>query len=317
MRVTLAGFGGALAGLSFARRGRLAAAASAVSSAASSSITSGNSSRIVSGASLAGSTTPSTNNIGKKRLQRQLTPIVRTIPPSTKPYVDRELPVAWALACMTFSGVVEGTRIISPTSVVWELIYGESKADESSNYGDVKKSNFDEAIPFLKSMNENVLKSSMVAISDYMIGGAIAGAIFKGSAVRSSAGAKMDTSIMGMASSSGRAISGIFPGAALGLFAGVAIVAMDYAQVLVKERLGHGEEEEDDEHVYHEVEVEMQIPDDIKAMSNEELMISIENLKNSMSDTSRQKDDIELTSSDDHKEVRDLISMLGFRPHRS
>ena len=58
-------------------------------------------------------------------------------------------------------------------------------------------------------------------------------------------------------------------------------------------------------------------PDDIKAMSNEELMISIENLKNSMSDTSRQKDDIELTSSDDHKEVRDLISKLGFRPHRS
>lgn len=225
--------------------------------------------------------------------------------------------MTWALACMTFAGVVEGTRIISPTSVVWELINGESKEADSSNDGDVKESNVDEAIPFLQSMNENVLKSSMVAISDYMIGGAIAGAIFKGSAVRSSAGAKMDTSIMGMASSPGRAISGILPGAALGLFAGVAIVAMDHAQVLVKERLGHEEGEAYGEHVYHEVDVEMEIPEDVKAMSNEELMISIENLKNSMSDTFRQKDDIELTSSDDHKEVRDLISKLGFRPHRS
>jgi hypothetical protein len=338
MRVTVAGFGGALAGLSFARKGRLAAAAaSAAASAASRSSTSSasasainSSSRIVSGASSVGSTTSSTNNsIGKKRLQRQITPIVRSIPPSTKPYVDRELPVAWALACMTFAGIVEGTRIISPTSVVWELVHGETMIDESSSSGshdddDTVMHDDEETIPFLQSINAKLLNSSMVTISDYMLGGAVAGALFKGSAVRSSAGAKMDASIMGISSTTfsthstvrGRALSGIFPGGALGLLAGVAIVAMDHAQILAEENLGHRYESDDDD-VYHGVDVEMEIPADIRAMSNEELMQSIENLKNRMSDISREEDNIELTPKDGRTEVRDLISMLGFRPHRS
>jgi hypothetical protein len=340
MRVTVAGFGGALAGLSFARRGRLAAAAasaatsaasrSSISSASASASAINSSSRIVSGASSVGSTTSSTNNsIGKKRLQSQVTPIVRSIPPSTKPYVDRELPVAWALACMTFAGIVEGTRIISPTSVVWELMHGETMIDESSSSGshdddDTVMHNDEATIPFLQSINAKLLNSSMVTISDYMLGGAVAGALFKGSAVRSSAGAKMDASIMGISSSTfptnstvrGRTLSGIFPGAALGLLAGFAIVAMDHAQILVEENLGHWYESDDDD-VYHDVDVEMEIPADIKAMSNEELMQSIENLKNRMSDISREEDNTEVTPKNGYREVRDLISMLGFRPHRS
>ncbi len=322
MRVSLAGFGGALAGLSFARRGRLAAASSAATSAANRSGASnasgsggGCGGRVVSNASLGGSTASSTNNVGKKRLQRQSTPIVRTIPPSTKPYVDRELPVAWALACMTFAGIVEGTRIISPTSMIWKSMNGESTTDD--NIGRSSATDCKETTPFMQ----------LVTISDYMVGGAIAGALFKGSAVRSTAGAKMDASIMGISAPRnspirGRAMSGIFSGAALGLLAGVAIVAMDHAQVLVIENLGHGEDDDDgDDGVYHEIEVRgLEIPDDIKAMSNEELMKSIENLKTSMSDTSRQKDDVKelpAAGTDEHNiEVRDLISMLGFRPHR-
>ena len=325
LRVSLAGFGGALAGLSFARRGRLAAASSAATSAAnrssgvSNTRRSGSGSRIVvSNASLGGSTTASTNNVGKKRLQRQLTPIVRTIPPSTKPYVDRELPVAWALACMTFAGIVEGTRIISPTSMIWKSTTDDNSSKSTS-------SDCAETTPFMQLMNEKEMHSSMVTISDYMVGGAVAGAIFKGSAVRSTAGAKMDASIiMGISASRnspirGRAMSGILPGAVLGLLAGVAIVAMDHAQVFVIQYLDHGGDDDDDG-VYHEIEVGLEIPDDIKAMSNEELMKSIENLKTSMSDTSRQKDDVEQVPgarTDENNEVRDLISMLGFRPYPS
>ena len=61
----------------------------------------------------------------------------------------------------------------------------------------------------------------------------------------------------------------------------------------------------------------MEIPADIQAMSNEELLKSIEDLKNSMSDTPRQKHESIDMSVRTQEEVRDLISMLGFRPYRS
>ena len=77
--------------------------------------------------------------------------------------------------------------------------------------------------------------SALCAISDYAIGGAVAGAVFRGSAVRTRLGARGISSTVG----GGRPfLSGILPGAVLGLSAGIAIVALDWARILLDERFG-------------------------------------------------------------------------------
>ena len=77
--------------------------------------------------------------------------------------------------------------------------------------------------------------SALCAISDYAIGGAVAGAVFRGSAVRTRLGARGISSAVG----GGRPfLSGILPGAVLGLSAGIAIVALDRARILLDERFG-------------------------------------------------------------------------------
>ena len=152
MRVSLAGFGGALAGLSFARRG---AAARQVAS------------------HLSKVKTPSQLGTKKPRLQKQR-PIIRSMPPTTTPYVDRELPTAWAVACMSFAGIVEVTRKISPTTFMWELIHHFEDESESETEKikdcDIKA-----------QANNEQLDPSVANISDYIIGGIFAGALFKGS----------------------------------------------------------------------------------------------------------------------------------------
>ena len=206
MRITLAGFGGALAGLSFARR----RGSSAIVTAATRQATKNEQS-----AKLLG---------GKKRLKRQ-TEIVRSTPPTTTPYQDRELPTAWAIACMSFAGVVEVTSKLSPTTFGWQLAR-ELKVEGTPE----------------------TLDSSITQISDYIIGGSIAGALFKGSAVRTKTGARLDASIMGNNNLSTspisslkaitRPLSGILPGAALGLIAGISMIALDRAQIMVEEKFG-------------------------------------------------------------------------------
>ena len=81
MRISLAGFGGALAGMSLSRRGVVASAVAA---------------KVVVNAKSTVDTVG--RNIGKKRLQSQQT-VVRTTPP-TAGIVDRDLPTAWAVSSM-------------------------------------------------------------------------------------------------------------------------------------------------------------------------------------------------------------------------
>lgn len=286
MRITLAGFGGALAGLSFARR----RGGSAIAAAATRKATKNEQS-----AKLLG---------GKKRLKRQ-TQIIRSTPPTTTPYQDRELPTAWAIACMSFAGVVEVTRKLSPTTFGWELAR-ELKVEGTPE----------------------TLDSSITQISDYIIGGAIAGALFKGSAVRTKTGTRLDASIMGnnLSTSSNsslkaitRPLSGILPGATLGLVAGISMIALDRAQIMVEEKFGNKEDNDNDEVLVDRQEDDTTIiPQDIKQLTNEELMKEIERIKSGNIPTSQidrsTADNIEVMD-DEHKQVHDLLYGLGFRKH--
>ena len=280
MRITLAGFGGALAGLSFARR----RGSSAIVTAATRQATKNEQS-----AKLLG---------GKKRLKQQ-TQIIRSTPPTTTPYQDRELPNAWAIACMSFAGVVEVTSKLSPTTFGWQLAR-ELKVEGTPE----------------------TLDSSITQISDYIIGGAIAGALFKGSAVRTKTGARLDASIMGnnnLSTSSslktikGRPLSGILPGAALGLIAGISMIALDRAQIMVEEKFGNIEDDNIEAIVDRQEDDTTIIPQDIKQLTNEELMKEIEMIK---SGGNIQTSLVSEVTDDEHKQVHDLIYALGFRKHQ-
>ena len=172
-------------------------------------------------------------------------------------YSDRELPTAWAVACAAFAGVVDFVRAVSPSTVVRDLLLapppsatrggggrgwgGEkerrttttatttSDEDEDDDDGDgIASSAYGWSITPLDP-------SALCAISDYAIGGAVAGAVFRGSAVRTRLGARGISSTVG----GGRPfLSGILPGAVLGLSAGIAIVALDWARILLDERFG-------------------------------------------------------------------------------
>jgi len=281
MRITLAGFGGALAGLSFARR----RGGTAITAATRQATKNEQSAKLLG---------------GKKRLKQQ-TQIIRSTPPTTTPYQDRELPNAWAIACMSFAGVVEVTRKLSPTTFGWELAR-ELKVEGTPE----------------------TLDSSITQISDYIIGGAIAGALFKGSAVRTKAGARLDASIMGnnLSTSSNstlkaitRPLSGILPGAALGLVAGISMIALNHAQIMVEEKFGNKEDNDNDE-VIVDSQDETIIPQDVKLLTNEELMKEIEMIKSGNIQTSQVDSTSEKEGMDDeHKQVHDLLYGLGFRKH--
>ncbi len=240
-------------------------------------------------------------------------PIVRRTPPSSRQYVDRELPAAWAMACMAFAGIIEFTRMVSPTSVLLNsysmMARGNDTEDSLEHETEVKNEN-DSGITVEKNdkNDENNLnfaqqnlgdncRQSLTKISDYVIGGSIAGALFQGSAVRTRAGARIDASLVGLSSTAmgnargvlrGKPLSGLIPGAALGLMAGFAIVSVDILQekaVKYFESDGHGSNvDENDDSAMENVQEkkiakEEAIPEDIRRMSNEDLLKSIENLK--------------------------------------
>ena len=93
MRITLAGFGGALAGISISRRGGLGTTAA----------------NKVQTLTKASATAPSSSSNVKRLSRQQRRQAIRSAPPVLRPTIDRELPSAWAVACMAFAGVVEFT----------------------------------------------------------------------------------------------------------------------------------------------------------------------------------------------------------------
>jgi hypothetical protein len=386
MRISLAGFGGALAGMSLARRGASASASAIARRVANSPVVPPPGAVLPAAAADA---TAKTKNggakasaavaavvagSGKRRLQRQQTIVRASPPPAALPhrYSDRELPTAWAVACAAFAGVVEFVRAVSPSAVVRDLLLApppsatmgggdgdgggeEERRTTTPTTSDEDDDDDDDGDGIASSAyGWSIIPldpSALCAISDYAIGGAVAGAVFRGSAVRTRLGARgISSAVVG-----GRRpfLSGILPGAVLGLSAGIAIVALDRARILLDERFGvrpdprrGDDDDDDDDHDYTTVDssslaerADAQIPADIRAMSNEELAKSIESLRrgddagggggsssssspsisssSSAAEPSRLEDVGATTDDEGGEETRDLFSAIGFRPHPS
>ena len=234
---------------------------------------------------------------------------------------------------MAFAGVVEFTRLVSPTTFVSQFV-----TTPSSLEGEADNEVTEDSKTLLVNKEETI-KQYGTTIIDYMIGGGIAGALFKGSAVRTPAGARIDASIMGSSSISSstatsslnaiksRPLSGILPGAALGLLAGVTIVTMEYAQKQVEESFGEDVVDEETDLNAENVSKNNNddIPADIKAMTTEELLASIQNLKSGRDESSKHhqgkeaqgEPDTERTVNNVFTEDKapNLLYSLGFRPH--
>jgi hypothetical protein len=275
MRISLAGFGGAMAGLSLSRRAALARTANSVL----------------------------TKNINKtatikKHVINRHHPLATRTGDGTSYAVDRELPAAWAMACMTFTGVIEFTRFASPSGFAIDLASKLSADEEKQtndtndidggedvNLNDATEQSAKFSVPIdLSWLSEPATQTTIKTIADYTIGGALGGALFAGSAVRTSAGRKIDAAILGTATRTGGPLAGLLPGAGLGLLAGVTIVTVDYVRERLEEQFGE-EDEQLDELPQESNNIEAAssntetIPAHIKSMSNEELAKAIQDIK--------------------------------------
>ena len=278
MRISLAGFGGAMAGLSISRR-------AALSRTIPSSIVSSN----------------ATSTTKKKHLIHRHHPMAARSNEGTalnSHAIDRELPAAWSMACMAFTGVIEFTRFASPSRLVIDMVTQLKLAD-----GDVKDENISvekkenkhteddeggqEETPTVPSGHiwfQPINNQTITTITDYTIGGALGGALFNGSPIRTTAGRKIDASLLSAAIRGGP-MAGLLPGAGLGLLAGVAIMSIEFATKMLQDNFGEMEEEKLEDEVISSKEGkprpdnEEAVPAHIKAMSNEELAKAIEDLK--------------------------------------
>jgi len=149
--ISIAGFGGALAGLSMARRGSI-------------------STHMFSGSSIS-----SSGSYQTMYMQQQMQ------------YMN-QLPYLWAMCCATFAGIIEFSSLISPTGMVLQVL--REKKILLSHDDDSLKLNHDKvsaSVPFSSNAKSSFLhwddKSTSI-LGDYVLGGAIAGALFKGSQIR-------------------------------------------------------------------------------------------------------------------------------------
>lgn len=246
-RVALAGFGGAIAGLSISRRRAGAISLARVDAA----VSGGSKRRRRRGGSAADSS---------RQRNRQGGASAGGSSPSA-PYVDQDLPSTWAFACLTFAGITESTRLLSPTTLFSDLlervndsfVYDNASGhnDEKTNATTCKEDEEKEketiaGMSWVSQMPKVDLPASTPTISsedirsicDYVIGGSIAGAVFKGGSIQTSAGArwaKRAGSNPGMTATATRAsfMAGLIPGATLGLLAGILQVGAGHLEKML------------------------------------------------------------------------------------
>ena len=133
----------------------------------------------------------------------------------TAAYIDHNLPSKWAVACGSFVGVIDlFVRWICPVSV--SLDHLNDHADEN-----VKES---EGVT-------NIIGT----IGDFTCGGAVAGAIFRGSAIQSASLKRFGPKVNLTHPRFQGFLSGLFPGMMLGLLAGIGSVSFTYLEKYVEE----------------------------------------------------------------------------------
>mmetsp|Transcript_33020 Transcript_33020/g.72418 ORF Transcript_33020/g.72418 Transcript_33020/m.72418 type:complete len:298 (+) Transcript_33020:120-1013(+) len=225
-RIALAGFGGALAGLSISRRRSLG---------------------LTSSENVAASVSRTIRRAGGRRRRAQQAQQQAPVQQAATPYTDQDLPSTWAVACLTFAGIVEFSRLVSPTALLKDLAdraTSDVTQDEDTQKGQVQadrlSSRIAKEMPF--DLADYASAEHIRTISDYVIGGSIAGAVFKGGSIKTSAGEKIarraaavrsrPVTTAATAARTGLTV-GLIPGAALGFVAGLLHVGVSNLEDLL------------------------------------------------------------------------------------
>jgi len=122
------------------------------------------------------------------------------------------LPYNWAVACMGFAIVVEGTRLASPVRKIGTFVNAERYV---SSYLDPKQIEFG------------------YVVGDYTLGGAVAGAAYRGMNVPSSTAKKLKQGARPALSP--RILGGLGAGVVLGMFAGLVQASYEYLEKEMEE----------------------------------------------------------------------------------
>ena len=130
----------------------------------------------------------------------------RGIPTMHHIQLSNQLPLLWAIGCASFAGIVEFSTLVSPTGFIIASLRengvldssSSSSSDKSSISNDITESRSSSATTNghdfalrnkSKSFQERFFywdEKSTNVLGDYAIGGALAGAMFKGSQIRPS-----------------------------------------------------------------------------------------------------------------------------------
>jgi hypothetical protein len=138
-------------------------------------------------------------------------------------YADHELPTAWAVACITFASIMEFSKMISPASNLQNLLLLNNQSSSDMKSASLNEKNNPSA------SQDSFVDKDLCLVVDYLLGGAAAGAAFKGSVIRTQASSKglalrggpvLPASVT--AARSGILV-GMIPGATLGFLAGLAV----------------------------------------------------------------------------------------------
>ena len=154
------------------------------------------------------------------------------------PYVDNELPSTWAMACLSFAGILEFMRLVQPTKMLVDGVVATGAYDvlrgakEEGCAASTAPPTHPPEPPFL------IEAEDAWTVSDYILGGSLAGAVFKGSSVQTSAGERLARRAVAASAAVARSSaqnrraavsgvgSGLVAGATLGLLAGMLHVAI-------------------------------------------------------------------------------------------
>lgn len=215
MIITVAGFGGALSGLSVARA---RAAASATT-------------HQYQNASVAAAAAFRNKSKGARKRQIAMAkkgkgglPFVHN---NNEASIDH-LPIKWALTCMSFVSIVEGIgHWVKPCHNVNDFLKSSEIFNNNHN-SELSSSSLQKKTTSL-SMNPS---DAICTIGDYVIGGGLAGFVFKGTQIVGNQLQQSSAKLKQPPSSFGR---GIFPGLALGFTAGCLQYILQVAQKYVKE----------------------------------------------------------------------------------
>jgi hypothetical protein len=124
------------------------------------------------------------------------------------------LPLTWALSCMAFCAMIEGSRRMAPSSQIISLLLDDHPPDNGTNSPDETKSHGSKVDPRIQSF--------LGTVADYTFGGAVGG--FAASMGRNTHLRKQLPSSMLRGS---QRLFGVVPGIALGFVAGIIQASTD------------------------------------------------------------------------------------------